>query len=61
MMEETREGPTPNGGVKSTIYYYDAKDNPTNKEDASKAVIVEYDSTGKAVARTYANFPKRSK
>ena len=58
MTEETKEGPTPNGGVKSIAYYTDAQDLPVPKERASKVIIVEYDSSGKAIARTYGTLRK---
>jgi len=43
---------TPNGGVKSVIYYFDLENRPCEKEDASYANIVEYDRHGNRVMGT---------
>jgi hypothetical protein len=50
---ESRVGPTPNGGVRSTIYYRDANGDPISKEKATQVEIIEYDSAGLEVFRTY--------
>lgn len=53
MTQEEREGPTPNGGVRSVIYYRDAGGNPAEKDAAVAAEIVEFDADGKDVGRTH--------
>jgi hypothetical protein len=47
------DGPTPNGGVRSTIYYQDAEGNPVDEADATHVLIVEYDGKGESIQRTY--------
>lgn len=51
--KETVKGSTPNGGVKSTIYYRSKGGKPVDKEQAERCEIVEYDKEGKVVGRTY--------
>lgn len=51
--QESHEGRTPRGGVKSTIFYMDENRAPCEKEDAVQAEIVEYDAQGRHVGRTY--------
>jgi hypothetical protein len=51
--EESRQGPTPAGGVRSTIYYLDDQRRPADKEKATQAEIIEYDSAGEQIQRTY--------
>lgn len=53
MATESRDGPTPNGGVKSTVFFYDSDGNEVDRDRATKATIVEYDSDGNAIHRTY--------
>ena len=53
MTSETRVGATPNGGVKSIIYYRDKDGNPAEKEDAVRAEIVEFDANGQEINHTY--------
>lgn len=53
MTEESREGPTPAGGVRSTLYYQDDHGRPAEKAAATKALGVEYDAEGNAIRRTY--------
>jgi hypothetical protein len=50
---ESCEGPTPNGGIRSTIYYFDADRNPADKKQATHCEIVEYAADGKELRRTY--------
>ncbi|HVK10317.1 MAG TPA: hypothetical protein VM597_16240 [Gemmataceae bacterium] len=54
MTQESRDGPTPNGGVRSTIYYLDDAGNPADKESATRCEIVEYDAQGNSIHRTHA-------
>lgn len=50
---ESREGPTPNGGVRSTIVYLDIDNQPADKADAVACVIIEYDDNDDELMRTY--------
>lgn len=52
---QTHKGPTPNGGVSSTIYYKDDNGNPADKSVATAAEVVEYDAKGKPLWRTCAS------
>jgi len=51
---ETIDGPTPAGGVRMTVQYTNDSGEPVEKEVATRAKIVEYDSAGLEVRRTYA-------
>ena len=51
---ETIERPTPAGGVRMTIQYTDDEGNPADKDSATRAKIVEYDSAGQEIITTYA-------
>jgi len=53
LTSESQDGPTPNGGVRSTAYYTDDAGRPCPKDDATQLEIVEYDAAGQAVFRTY--------
>lgn len=53
LTEESSYDRTPNGGVRSTIYYKDAQGNPVDKSRAMAAEIIEYDTKGNHVHRTY--------
>jgi len=50
---ESRDGQTPNGGVRSTIFYEDESGSPADKSAATKCVIVEYDAQGNSINRIY--------
>jgi len=54
-MSTTRslDGPTPNGGVKSTIYFQNAKGELVDESDATAAEIVEFDANDNQIFRTY--------
>lgn len=54
--QETKSGPTPNGGDKSTIYYQDSTGSPTDKSTAQKAEIIEYKGD-EEIHRTYMRRP----
>ncbi len=58
MTEESSDHETPNGGVKSTIYYRAADGSPAEKEDAVAYEILEFDADGENVGRTYGTFDK---
>ncbi|HYH66844.1 MAG TPA: hypothetical protein VD866_19275 [Urbifossiella sp.] len=60
MAHKTLDEPTPNGGVKSTLFYLDAAGNETTEAAAVQLLIVEYDAAGKAIHRTYAPAPARA-
>lgn len=51
--KEEREGKTPNGGVRSEIYYQDEHGNPTDKHKAKRAWIRELDAKGNLVHETF--------
>jgi hypothetical protein len=53
MTQESRDGPTPNSGVRSTIHYQDDEGNPADKEKATRCEIVEYDWNGIELRRTH--------
>ena len=57
---ETCDDPTPNGGIRSEIYYLDSAGEPAEKEDATRAEIVELGVDGEVVHRTYAQLEKSS-
>ena len=48
-----RIGETPNGGVKSVLYYQDKNGNLVEEDVATHATIVEFDSEGNNIFRTY--------
>lgn len=50
---ERVDGQTPSGGQYSIAYWQDANGEPTLKENAVRAEIVEYLEGGKEVARSY--------
>lgn len=52
---ESKDGPTPAGGVRSEIYYFDADDNCVDKSKAVKAIIRELDDKGNLIQETRAN------
>ena len=53
MTNEVIEGKTPNGGVVSQIFYSDDEWNPTDKDNATKFKIVEFDENGNEIFATY--------
>ncbi len=59
MTSEQREGPTPNGGVRSVIYYQADDGSPAEKEQATACEIIEYDADGEVVNRTYGTLTPR--
>jgi hypothetical protein len=58
---ESHEHATPNGGVRSTIFYRDDEGNPCEKEQVTGAEIIEYDKDGKEIFRTYLEKPAASR
>ncbi len=50
---ERTEGPTPNGGAYSILYFQDADGNPVEKSEATRAEAVEFDAPGNQIFRTY--------
>ncbi len=56
--QERRDGETPNGGVYSIAYWQDADGNPTTKDKAVAAEIVEFDSSDEQVFRNYLTLSK---
>lgn len=53
MASKSADGPTPNGGVRSTMFFLDDDGREAAEELATRAVIVEYDEAGNPVHRTY--------
>ncbi len=53
MTEEPIDGPTPSGGVRAIIYYFDDDHAPAEKDVATGCEAVEFDADGKAIHRTY--------
>jgi hypothetical protein len=51
--QKSSSNPTPNGGVKSIMYYRDAEGNPAEEDVAVQAEIVELDENNNIVFRTY--------
>ncbi len=51
---EEREGPTPNGGVRSVAAWRDSDGNPCPKAEAKAVEITEYAEDGEVVSRIYA-------
>ncbi len=57
---KTKDGPTPNGGVKSRIIYLDDAGNTVDEAVATQATIIEYDAAGEVIQRTYGTMaPKK--
>lgn len=54
----SHEGPTPNGGVRSTLTYLDADGKECEKADATQWVGEEFDADGKSIMRTYGRIAK---
>lgn len=59
MASKTIDGATPNGGVKSTLFYLDAAGVETEADKAEKLMIVEYNEAGEPIQRTYADAPRK--
>lgn len=55
---EERDGPTPNGGVKSRAFYLDDEGNPADKGVATAVKIEELNAEGEPFFRTYARLGK---
>jgi hypothetical protein len=53
LTEERIDGPTPQGGAYSIAYYRDENGELIDKAVASRVEIVEYDSRGNMIWRTY--------
>jgi hypothetical protein len=47
------EGPTPAGGAYAIGYFRDAAGNPCPMAQARQVEAIEYDASGKVIARTY--------
>lgn len=56
---EKHDGPTPNGGDRSVIFYLNDKWETARKDFATKAFIIEY-KNGKQIHRTYADLVDRT-
>ncbi len=50
---KSKEGPTPNGGVRSTITFFDDNGQPVEQEEATTAIGIEYGKDGNQIQRTY--------
>lgn len=40
------DAPSPHGGVRTVVHFFDANNNPCMESDAKKFQILEYDATG---------------
>ncbi len=58
--KERADGPTPNGGSYSEIYYRDDDGNSADKDVATRFEIVEYDENDRRISSTY-GFLKQKK
>jgi len=52
---ERRDGPTPNGGDYSEIFYFDDDGNSVDKTEATKAVVKEYKNDGTVINEIFAD------
>lgn len=52
-MKEVFNGDTPNGGIKSIIFYLDSNNNNTEKHLATKARIIELDKDNNIIKETF--------
>ena len=50
---EILEGPTPAGGVRSEIYYFDRSGNSVDKSKAVRVIIRELDKDGNLILETF--------
>ena len=50
--EESLDGETPAGGVRSTVYYLDDEGKSCPKSKATRAEAIEFDADGNAIQRT---------
>lgn len=55
MATKRKEGPTPNGGAYSVIVYLNGEGEAVDKEQATRAEVVEFNRRGEAIFRTYAS------
>ena len=53
IISERHEGPTPNGGDYSEIFYFDDDDNPVDKTQATRCVIRECLNDGTLVGEIH--------
>jgi hypothetical protein len=51
--EESRDIATPHGGVRLTAYYLDDKDQPAEKEQATRVRVDEFNEKGERIFTTY--------
>jgi hypothetical protein len=49
---KTVKGPTPNGGVKSTMLFSDGNGNAVDQSEATMAEVIEYAADGTEIKRT---------
>ena len=59
LFKERADGPTPNGGSYSEIYYRDDDGNPVDKEVATRCEIVEHDADGMFISSTLGFLEKK--
>ena len=50
---EIVKGPTPNGGAYAQIYYLDSNDKITDKENAVKGNVLEFDENDRRICETH--------
>ncbi|MBA1336722.1 MAG: hypothetical protein HPY66_3157 [Firmicutes bacterium] len=56
--KEIHKGSTPNGGVRSEIYYLNKEHQPVAKEKAELAIVRELDEDGNLVFETISSIKK---
>lgn len=61
LFKERADGPTPNGGSYSEIYYRDDDGNPADKKEATRFEIVEYDADGGFISSTLGFLEKKKR
>lgn len=47
------EGKTPNGGVRTTLMFFDDNREPVAEADATSVEVIEYGEDGNVIARNY--------
>ncbi len=61
LFKERVDGPTPNGGSYSEIFYRDDEGNPVDEAEATRFEIVEYDENGRFLFSTIGFIEKMKK
>lgn len=59
-MEKRFDGPTPNGGVYTIIYYFNERGEDVSPEEATNGIGCEFDENGKLLNETYLTFNNKN-